>query len=183
MIDRVDVDFRGGVTGFDTRLLAVAVQAGILSGHTEEAVNLVNAPQMAEERGIEVNVSKEPSAEDFTDLIRVSIQSGGETVSVGGTTVGPKNVPYLVSIWDQSFYLPFAEHMAVFRYSDQPGMIGRVGSVLGEQGVNIGSAAVGAESGSDQAVMVVTSDARVTPETIDSITALDGFSAGYSIEL
>jgi D-3-phosphoglycerate dehydrogenase len=183
MIDRVEVDFRGGVTGSDTRLLAVAVQAGILSGHTEEAVNLVNAPQMAEERGIEVNVSKEPSAEDFTDLIRVSIQSGGETVSVGGTTVGPKNVPYLVSIWDQSFYLPFAEHMAVFRYSDQPGMIGRVGSALGEQGVNIASAAVGAESGSDQAVMVVTSDARVMPETISAITDLDGFSAGYSIEL
>jgi D-3-phosphoglycerate dehydrogenase len=183
MIDRVEVDFRGGVTGFDTRLLAVAVQAGILSGHTEEAVNLVNAPQMAEERGIEVNVSKEPSAEDFTDLIRVSIQSAGETVTVGGTTVGPKNVPYLVSIWDQSFYLPFAEHMAVFRYSDQPGMIGRVGSALGEQGVNIASAAVGAESGSDQAVMVVTSDARVMPETISAITDLDGFSAGYSIEL
>jgi D-3-phosphoglycerate dehydrogenase len=183
VIDRVEVDFQGGVAGHDTRLLVVAVQAGLLAGHTAEAVNLVNAPQMAEERGIEVNVSKEPGAEDFTDLIRVSITSHGETVSVGGTTVGPKNVPYLVSIWDQSFYLPFADHMAVFRYSDQPGMIGRVGSVFGQQGVNIGSAAVGAESGSDQAVMVVTSDAMVSAGTIDAITELDGFTAGYSIEL
>jgi len=92
-------------------------------------------------------------------------------------------VPYLVSIWGQSFYLPFADHMAVFRYSDQPGMIGRVGSVFGEQGVNIGSAAVGAESESDQAVMVVTSDAPVSAETIAAITDLDGFAAGYAIEL
>jgi D-3-phosphoglycerate dehydrogenase len=183
IIDRVDADFRGSVAAHDTRLLTVAVQAGLLSGHTAEAVNLVNAPQMAEERGIEVNVSKEPGAEDFTDLIRVSIQSQGEAISVGGTTVGPKNIPYLVSIQGQSFYLPFASHMAVFRYSDRPGMIGRVGSVFGEQGVNIGSAAVGAESDSDQAVMVVTSDAPVSAETITAITDIDGFSAGYAIEL
>ena len=62
-------------------------------------------------------------------------------------------------------------------------MIGRVGSAFGEQGVNIGSAAVGAEADSDQAVMVVTSDAEVTPSTIEAIKELDGFAAGYAIEL
>jgi len=182
-IDKVEVEFRGNIADSDTRLLGIAVQAGLLSGHTEEAVNLVNAPQMAEERGIEISTIKEPSADEFTDLIRVSIQSGDETVTVAGTAVGPKNLPYLVSIWDQSFYLPFAEHMAVFRYSDQPGMIGRVGTAFGEQGVNIGSAAVGAESDSDQAVMVVTSDAEVADSTIEAIKGLDGFNSGYSIEL
>lgn len=182
-IDRVEVEFRGGIADNDTRLLGIAVQAGLLSGHTEEEVNLVNAPQMAEERGIEVIEIQDATAGEFTDLVRVTIQSGSDVVTVGGTTVGPKNLPYLVSIWGQSFYLPFAEHMAVFRYSDQPGMIGTVGSVFGEQGVNIASAAVGAESGSDQAVMVVTSDAEVQNSTIESIKALDGFSSGYSIEL
>jgi len=182
-IDRVEVEFRGGIADNDTRLLGIAVQAGLLSGHTEEAVNLVNAPQMAEERGIEVIEIKDSTADEFTDLIRVTIQSGADVVTVGGTTVGPKNAPYLVSLWDQSFYLPFAEHMAVFRYADQPGMIGRVGSLFGEQGVNIGSAAVGAEANSDNAVMVVTSDAPVAAETIDTIKSVDGFSAGYAIEL
>lgn len=182
-IDRVEVEFRGGIAENDTRLLGIAVQAGLLSGHTEEAVNLVNAPQMAEERGIEVIEIKDTTADEFTDLVRVTIQSGAEVVTVGGTTVGPKNVPYLVSIWDQSFYLPFADHMAVFRYTDQPGMIGKVGSMFGEQGVNIGSAAVGAEAGSDNAVMVVTSDAPVKADTIESIKAVEGFSVGYAIEL
>ena len=182
-IDRLEVEFRGGVAEQDSRLLAIAVQAGLLSGHTEEDVNLVNAPQMAEERGLEASVAKEPSAEEFTDLIRVTVQSGGETVSVAGTNVGPRNLPYLVSIWDQGFYLPFADHMAVFRYSDQPGMIGKVGSLFGEEGVNIGSAAVGAETGGSHAVMVVTADAPVSAGTIDAIRQLDGFDAGYSIEL
>ncbi len=59
----------------------------------------------------------------------------------------PKNEPYLVSAWGESFYLPFAEHITVFRYADQPGMIGRVGTAFGEEGVNIVSAAVGAEHG------------------------------------
>lgn len=182
-IDQLEVEFRGSVAEQDSRLLVIAVQAGLLSGHTEEDVNLVNAPQMAEERGLEASVSKEPSAEEFTDLIRVTVQSGGETVSVSGTNVGPRHLPYLVSIWGQSFYLPFAEHMAVFRYTDRPGMIGRVGSLFGEEGVNIGSAAVGAETGGSHAVMVVTADAPVSAGTIEAIRQLDGFDAGYSIEL
>ena len=182
-IDRVEVEFRGGVAENGTPLLGIAVQAGLLSGHTEEAVNLVNAPHMAEDRGIEVIEIKDTTTDEFTDLVRVTIQSGPDVVTVGGTTVGPKSIPYLVSIWDQSFYLPFADHMAVFRYADQPGMIGKVGSLFGEQGVNIGSAAVGAEAGSHKAVMVVTADAPVSADTIETIKAVDGFAAGYAIEL
>ena len=68
--------------------------------------------------------------------------------------------------------------MAVFRYADQPGMIGKVGSLFGEQGVNIGSAAVGAESGSDNAVMVVTSDAPVSVDTTKASVAEAAIAAG-----
>ena len=84
-----------------------------------------------------------------------------KTVEVAGTGVGPRNEPYLVSVWGEGFYLPFAEHLAVFRYADQPGMIGRVGTMFGEEGVNIVSAAVGAESGGEHAVMALTTDAAV----------------------
>ena len=97
-------------------------------------------------------------------------------VEVAGTGVGPRNEPYLVSVWGESFYLPFAEHLAVFRYADQPGMIGRVGTMFGEEGVNIVSAAVGAEAGGESAVMALTTDAPVREETIEKILELDGFS-------
>jgi D-3-phosphoglycerate dehydrogenase len=182
-IGKIEVEFRGGVAANDTRLLGVAVLAGVLSGHTVEAVNLVNAPQMAEDRGIEISETNSSESGDFTDLIRVTIGSGDEMVSVGGTTVGPRQIPHLVSLWDEDFYLPFEPHMAVLRYSDRPGMIGTVGTVFGDAGVNIGSAAVGAESDGERAVMVVTADAPLGEETISGITALDGFIAGYALEL
>lgn len=182
-VDRVSAEFRGRIASHDTRLLGIAVLVGILSGHTEEPVNLVNAPQMAEERGIELVELKESSAEDFTELVTVRLQAGGQEVEVAGTSVGPRNEPYLVSVWGEGFYLPFARHITVFRYRDQPGMIGRVGTMFGEEGVNIVSAAVGAESAGESAVMALTTDAPVRPAAIEKILSLDGFEVGRSVDL
>ncbi len=179
-VDRVEVSFHGRIAEHDTRLLGIAVLVGILSGHTEEPVNLVNAPAMAEGRGIELTELKEPASDDFTELIRVRL---GE-VEVAGTGIGSRNVPYLVGVWGQSFYMPFADHLAIFRYADQPGMIGRVGSAFGEHGVNIVSAAVGAEaSGEGEAVMALTTDAAVPDEVIDEIVSGDAFSVGRAVSL
>jgi D-3-phosphoglycerate dehydrogenase len=182
-IDRVEVEFKGRLADFDTRLLGIAVLVGILSGHTEEQVNLVNASALAEERGIEVGETKDSLSEDFTELVRVRIESGGEAVEVAGTGIGPRNIPHLVSVWGQEFNLPFAEHFAIFRYSDQPGMIGRVGTVFGEHGVNIVSAAVGAQSQEHQAVMAVTTEEAVPPSLVEAIIQLDGFDYGRAVDL
>ncbi len=182
-VDRVTAEFRGRLAEYDTRLLGIAALVGILSGHTEEPVNLVNAPQMAEERGIELVETKDAASEDFTELVRVRIESGDDAVEVAGTGVGPRNEPYLVFAWGESFFLPFADHISVFRYKDQPGMIGRVGTAFGEEGVNIISAAVGAEASGDVAVMAMTTDAPVRAPTIARIRDLDGFYAGRSVDV
>jgi len=180
---RVEVDFHGRIADHDTRLLGISVLVGILSGHTEEPVNLVNAPAMAEERGIELVEVTESASEDFTELIAVRVPSAtGRAVEVAGTGVGPRNVPYLVGALGQSFYMPFADHLALFRYADQPGMIGRVGTAFGEHGVNIVSAAVGAEA-SDEAVMALTTDAPVPTAVVDEIAGTDGFAEGYAVDL
>jgi len=178
-VDHVSVEFHGRIADHDTRLLGIAVLVGILSGHTEVPVNLVNAPAMAEERGIELTELSEASSEDFTELIKVRV--GG--VEVAGTGVGPRNVPYLVGVWGHSFYMPFADHLAIFRYDDRPGMIGRVGSAFGEHGVNIVSAAVGAEAGGEEAVMALTTDGPVPDQVIDEIVAGEGFFVGRSVDL
>jgi len=182
-VDRVELEIRGRLVDHDTRVLGIAALAGVLGGHTEEQVNLVNATALAEDRGIELTEIKDASSPDFTELITVRVGQGEHAVEVSGTGVGPRNVPYLVSVWGQGFYLPLADHLAVFRYTDQPGMIGRVGTVFGEAGVNIVSAAVGAESEGDQAVMVLTTDAPVSAETVERILALDGFTAGRAVDL
>jgi D-3-phosphoglycerate dehydrogenase / 2-oxoglutarate reductase len=178
-IERVEVEFHGRIADHDTRLLGIAVLVGVLSGHTEEPVNLVNAPAMAEERGIDLRELSEAASDDFTELVKVRIGD----VEVAGTGVGPRNVPYLVGVWGQSFYMPFADHLAIFRYADRPGMIGRVGTAFGEHGVNIVSAAVGAEASGDEAVMALTTDAPVPNGVVEEIAAGDGFFVGRAVDL
>jgi D-3-phosphoglycerate dehydrogenase len=182
-IDRIEVRYEGRLAELDTRLLTTAVLNGLLQGHTEEDVNFVNAPSIAEERGIVVSEERVGASEDFNELVTVAVVSGdAERVEVAGTGFGPRNVPHLVSVYGQSFNIEVAPHFAFFRYRDQPGMIGRVGSIFGEHGVNIASAAVGAEEGAE-AVMAVTTDAAVPDELIAEITRLDGFNDGRAVDL
>jgi D-3-phosphoglycerate dehydrogenase / 2-oxoglutarate reductase len=182
-VGRVEVEVRGRLADHETRLLGIATLVGIFSGHTEEPVTLVNAPSLAEERGIDLVETTDRVSEDFTELITVRVESGGEAVEVAGTGVGPRNVPYLVGAWGQSFYLPFADHLALFRYSDQPGMIGRVGSAFGEHGVNIVSAAVGAETPGAEAVMALTTDGPVPEDVIEEIAGAEDFFVGRAVNL
>jgi D-3-phosphoglycerate dehydrogenase len=182
-VESVEVEVRGPIADLETRLLGLATLTGLLGGHTEEPVTLVNASTLAEERGIQVTETTNRTSEDFTEIITVRAGGSWGTAEVAGTGVGPRNDPYLVGAWGQSFYLPFAEHLALFRYSDQPGMIGRVGSAFGEHGVNIISAAVGAEVEGNEAVMAVTTDAEVSQDVIDAIAGDSDFSAGKAVEI
>jgi D-3-phosphoglycerate dehydrogenase len=181
-VERVEVEVRGRLADHDTRLLGISTLVGILSGHTEEPVNLVNAPSVAEDRGIDLVETTDNVSTDFTELITVRITSGGEIIEVAGTGVGPRNDPYLVSVWGQGFYLPFADHIVVFRYTDKPGMIGLVGSTFGEHGANIVSAAVGAEGDAPEAVMALTTDAPVATEVVEEITSREDFHAGRAVD-
>ncbi|MBS1871528.1 MAG: phosphoglycerate dehydrogenase [Actinobacteria bacterium] len=188
-IDRLDVEYLGRIGERDTRLLSVAVLMGVLAGHVEEEVNAVNAPGLAEERGIEISETKRTTARDFTDLVRVSIVSGETRTRVVGTTFGRLNRPHLLEAWGQRFDLQLEDDIALFRYRDVPGMIGRVGSAFGDAGINIVSAAVGRQpdgaDGGDEssAVMAVTSDAPVPQAVVDAIVAGDGFVAGRAVSL
>jgi D-3-phosphoglycerate dehydrogenase / 2-oxoglutarate reductase len=184
-VDGLEVEYRGRIAERDTRLLTVQVLKGALSGHTEEEVNDVNAPAIAQERGIAVTETNTAMARDFTDLVRVTVVSGGVRTRVVGTTLGSAHRSHLLEAWDSRFNLQLEEHIAIFRYEDRPGMLGRVGTTFGEEGINIVSAAVGrgSEESNGQATMVVTSDASIPQEIVDRIAATDGFVAGRTISL
>jgi D-3-phosphoglycerate dehydrogenase len=187
-IERVHTEFLGRIADHDTRLLSIQVLLGVLRGHTEEEVNAVNAPALAEERGIALEETKRSQARDYTDLVRVSIVCGDSTVRVVGTLIGRRNRPHLLEAWDQRFDVQLEDNITLFRYSDVPGMIGRVGTVFGEHGVNIVSAAVGRQSddanGADRiAAMAITTDTAVPQEVVDEIVAIDGFVTGRTVTL
>jgi D-3-phosphoglycerate dehydrogenase / 2-oxoglutarate reductase len=188
-IDRVQTEFLGRIAERDTRLLAIQVLLGALLGHTEEEVNEVNAPAMAEERGIELVETKRTSARDYTDLIRVTITSGENSARVAGTLIGRRNLPHLLEAWGQRFDVQLEDHITLFRYYDLPGMLGRVGTVFGAHGINIVSAAVGrqpddAQTGENRlAAMTITTDAAVPAEVVEEIASSEGFVTGRTVTL
>src|SRR5438270_12866302 len=188
-IDRVQTEFLGRIAEHDTRLLAIQVLLGVLRGHTEEDVNEVNAPAMAEERGIEVVETKRAAVRDYADLVRVAVTSGEERVRVAGTLIGRRNHPHLLEAWEQRFDIQLEDHVTIFRYRDLPGMLGRVGTVFGQHGINIVSAAVGrqpenASTGDDRlAAMTITTDTRVPHAVVDEIVSGEGFEAGRTVNL
>ena len=193
-VDAVEVEYLGRIADRDTRLLTVQVLKGVLAGHTEEDVNDVNAPALAAERGIAVSETSSAQARDFTDLLRVSVVSGGARTRVVGTSLGRLHRPHLLEAWGSRFNVQLEHHLAVFRYEDRPGMLGRVGTELGNEGINIVSAAVGrrAEAAAGRsagevptggAVMLVTADSPIPQAVVDRIVATDGFDAGRTVSL
>ncbi|MFZ1154893.1 MAG: phosphoglycerate dehydrogenase [Solirubrobacteraceae bacterium] len=194
-VERIEAAFMGRIADFDTRLLTLAVIGGALEGRTEEQVNLVNAPSMAQQRGIVVEEKSVSEAQDFNELIRVTVVAGGEKVAVAGTGIGPNRVPHLVEVQGRRLTIELTPFVTVFRYADLPGMIGRVGTIFGGHGINISSAAIGhspdppsggqegLEEGKGLAAMVVTTDVQTPPEVVEEIVASEGFVAGWAVVL
>ena len=186
-IDGLEVEYLGRIAARDTRLLTVQVLKGVLEGHVEEEVNEVNAPAIAEERGIRVSETSSADARDFTDLVRVTVVGGGTRTRVVGTTFGHRHRPHLLEAWGSRFNIQLEPNLAVFRYIDQPGMIGRVGGIFGESGINISGAAVGRRPDADHvggvATMIVTTDSPVPQDVVDMIAESRGFEAGRTVSL
>jgi D-3-phosphoglycerate dehydrogenase len=185
-VERIEAAFMGRIADFDTRLLTLAVISGALEGRTEEQVNLVNAPTMAQQRGIVVEEKSVSEAQDFNELIRVTVVAGGEKVAVAGTGIGPNRVPHLVEVQGRRLTIELTPFVTVFRYADLPGMIGRVGTIFGGHGINISSAAIGhTPDGEAQrlAAMVVTTDVPVPGEVVEEIVASEGFVTGWAVVL
>jgi D-3-phosphoglycerate dehydrogenase len=188
-IDRVQTEFLGRIAERDTRMLSIEALLGVLRGHTEEDVNAVNAPAMAEERGIEIAETKRSGARDYTDLVRVTLICGEASIRVAGTLIGRRNRPHLLEAWEQRFDVQLENHITLLRYSDVPGMIGRVGTIFGKHGVNIVSAAVGrqpdeSDTGEGRlAAMAITTDSPVPASVVEEIVAGDGFVAGRTVTL
>jgi D-3-phosphoglycerate dehydrogenase len=189
-VERIEAAFFGGIAEYDTRLLGLAVIVGALQGRTEEQVNLVNAPSMAQQRGIVFEAKGVSEAEDYNELIRVTVIAGSERVAVAGTGIGPHRVPHLVEVQGRRLTIELERYVTIFRYEDLPGMIGLVGNIFGARGINISSAAVGhtpdgGADGADRrlAAMVVTTDSPVPDELVEEVVASEGFVGGWSVEL
>ena len=182
-VDTLDVSYEGEIADYDCRVLTLGVLKGVLAPVVEEPVSFVNAPQLADERGLAVRESTSSSARDYVNLIALRGRMGDRDVHVAGTLAGTSDAPRIVAIDDHLVDLPPSRHMLVVHNEDRPGMIGLVATALGDAGVNISDMDVGRGPGGDAALMVLSTDDAVPPEVVDHLGGSEGIRSALPILL
>jgi D-3-phosphoglycerate dehydrogenase len=183
-VQRIDVEVRGEVADLDVRVLELAALKGLLQGLVHDPVSYVNAPVLAQQRGVEVALTTDRESDDHRNLLRVRLTlSDGAWVSVAGTVAGPKDVAKLVEIDNFDVDVPISEHMVFFRYHDRPGIVGTVGRILGEADINIGGMQVSREESGEHAVIVLTVDSAVPSDVLERIVSEIGAHTGRAVDM
>ncbi len=167
---QIDVEVRGEITAYDVKVLELAALKGIFADIVEDQVSYVNAPLLAAERGIEVRLITEAESPDHRNLITIrGTLADGSQVSVSGTLIGLGQRERLVEVNDYVVDLEPTEHLAFFRYEDRPGMVGIVGQILGEAGVNIAGMQVSRDVKGGHALVALSVDSAVPAEVLEEI--------------
>jgi len=182
-ISSIEVKCAGEFASGNTDILSVAVLKGLFEPVVSEPVTYVNAPLIAKERGIELNAVKTSKSTDYLNVLSVTSKTDGKKISVGGTLVGKKNQERFVSIYDFDIDMIPSEYMAFFRYKDVPGMIGKVGTILGENGINIANMQVGRRTLGGEALMGINVDNAISPDILKRIKKEAGITNAAFMQL
>ncbi len=182
-VTALDVSYAGEIADYDCRVLTLSILKGALGAVTDEPVSFVNAPQLAEARGLTVSEATTAVSADFVNLVSVTGRAGDRSIDVAGTLLGKHAKPRIVAIDGHSVDVPPASHMVVIRNSDTPGMIGRVGSIMGDAKVNIDDMDVGTNADGEAALMVLSTSTHVSDDVIQQLLAVDGIYDAKAIDL
>ncbi|HET7323084.1 MAG TPA: phosphoglycerate dehydrogenase, partial [Halococcus sp.] len=168
-IERVEVTYAGDIAAEEVDLVTASALEGVFEP-LEWQVNAVNAPQIADERGIDVVESKTRQAKDFQSLVTVTVTNGDEEIGVEGTLFVGED-PRIVRIDGFRVDAIPAGHMLVARNKDEPGLIGFIGTVLGDGGINIAGMFNARETIGGEALSVYNLDEPVTEELRERLEA------------
>lgn len=166
----LDVEVRGEITSYDVKVLELAALKGVFADIVEEQVSYVNAPLFAAERGTAVRLVTENESPDHRNLVTLrGTLADGSQISVSGTLIGINQRERLVEVNGFVVDLEPTEHLAFFTYEDRPGMVGIVGRILGEAGVNIAGMQVSRDSKGGQALVALSVDSEVPADVLEQI--------------
>ena len=171
----IDVEVRGEITDFDVKVLELAALKGVFADIVEEQVSYVNAPLLAAERGTAVRLVTDAESPDHRNLITLrGTLADGSQVSVSGTLIGIHQKERLVEVNGFDVDLEPTDHLAFFQYGDRPGMVGTVGGILGDAGVNIAGMQVARDAKGGHALVALSVDSAIPTEALTEIeTAID----------
>jgi D-3-phosphoglycerate dehydrogenase len=181
---RLDVEVRGEITQHDVKVLELSALKGVFEDVVAETVSYVNAPLFAQERGLEVRLTTTSESPEYRNVITVrGTLNDGRTVSVSGTLTGPKRVQKIVGVDGFDVDVVLTEHMAFFRYEDRPGVVGTLGRLLGDAGINIAGMQVARDEQGGDALISLTVDSPIPQPVLAEIVSEIGAQFARSVNL
>ena len=167
--------YLGRIAESDTRVLTLAILKGILGRTVHEPVSFVNAPMLARERGLTVSEMRSTVSQDYVSSISLRAETDAAPVSVSGSVLG-KDHERVTQVNGFEIEVTPAGHMVFFTYLDRPGIIGTVGTLLGEHDINIATMDVGRKAELNEALMCLTVDSPAAPHVLEDIArAIDAY--------
>ncbi|HEU5307184.1 MAG TPA: phosphoglycerate dehydrogenase [Acidimicrobiia bacterium] len=182
-VDTLEISYEGQIADYDCRVLTLSVLKGVLGPVVDEPVSFVNAPQLAEERGLVVRETTSSSARDYVNLIELRGHTRDRSTHVAGTLYGKQDAPRVVAIDDYIVDLPPSSHMLVVRNVDKPRMVGRVTTIVGDHDINIDEMDLGRGPAGDVSLMLLATSSEVPAEVVAELRATEGVVDARAIEL
>ena len=166
----VEVEVRGEIAGHDVSVLKLAALKGIFMAAVDDQVSYVNAPLLAEARGVEVKLTVNKISEEYRNMTTLrAVLSDGSVVSVSGTVIGPKRHEKIIGINGYDVELAFAEHMVLMVYSDRPGIVAVYGKAFADAKINIAAMQIARQQKGGKALSVVTVDSPVDSALLEKL--------------
>ncbi|MBX3565691.1 MAG: phosphoglycerate dehydrogenase [Sphingomonas sp.] len=179
-LSNIAIEVEGAAAELNQKPITGAVLAGLMRVHSD-TVNMVNAPYLAKERGLDVREIRHEREGDYHTLLRVTVGTQAGDRSVAGTLFG-NQAPRLVELFGIKVEADLAGDMLYIVNEDAPGFIGRLGSTLGEAGVNIGTFHLGRRDAGGEAVLLLSVDEPVTADLIAKVRALPGVKTAMALK-
>ncbi|MBS4175137.1 phosphoglycerate dehydrogenase [Bacillus sp. FJAT-49736] len=180
--DKIQIAYFGELLEEDTNLLTRSIIKGVLSHHLSDSVNLINALHLLKEQGVIYKIQKEASNKGFSNFMELSLYKGKEKLTIGTTILNGLGAR-IVSINDYRIDVKPEKHLLYIKHLDMPGMIGRVGSILGDHLVNIGTMQVGRSAVGGEAIMILTLDKKIDAPVASQLQSLTGIENVQILEL
>jgi D-3-phosphoglycerate dehydrogenase len=180
----VDVEVHGDLSEYDVSVFRLAALKGIFSNVVSETVSYVNAPLLAEQRGIDVRLIVDATSEEYRNVITLrGALSDGSQISVSGTLTGTKQIEKIVEINGYDVEVPIAEHHIVMLYRDRPGIVAVYGQRFGQADINIAGMQIARREAGGEALSVLTVDSRVSDDILEEISREIDASVIRSIDI
>ncbi len=178
-IRAVSIEYEGAAAELNTKALTSVALQGLLTP-VVEAVNTINAPLIAKDRNIAVSEVKHERRSDYATLMRVTVTTGKQTHSVAGSLlVGER--PRLVEVQGIRMEAELSPHMLFVTNHDKPGVVGALGAVLGENGINIATLQLGRTGAGGDAICLFAVDGAVADEVVERVRALDNVTRARAL--